>query len=153
MGGLFGPEIEFRSRGLLLPYSHNEALEPRTGKLAFGIPYEILFGMLCHSNENVERAAEFFMALAKDDFPAVVGYLSGFVARLTEECDLHATDLKVRPERRYTAMDFPRPSPARMLVWEFAGRLARDRRLHSDLSRVPDASWFFYEVRDKLPEA
>src|SRR5712671_711487 len=106
MGGLFGPESEFRRRGLQLPYFHNEALELRTGRLAFGIPYEILLGILCHSNANVERAAEFFLALTKDDSPAVAGYLSGFISCLAEECDLHATDLKARPEKRHTAIDF-----------------------------------------------
>jgi hypothetical protein len=151
MGGLFAPEIEFRSRGLQLPYFHNEALEPRTGKLAFGIPYEILLGMLCHSNANVERAAAFFISLAKDDTPAVVGYLSGFISRVTDECDLRSTDLKAKPERRHTAMDFPRPSPARMLVWDFGRRLARDQQLHSQLLSVPGADWFFYEVRSTTP--
>jgi hypothetical protein len=149
MGGLFGQEIEFRGRGIQLPYFHNEALEPRTGKLAFGIPYEILLGMLCHSNANCEHAAEFFLALAKDDLSAVAGYLCGFIARLTEECDLHTTDLRVLPEGRHTAMDFPRPSPARMLVWDFARRLACDSSLHTELSRPSGADWFFYEVRGK----
>jgi len=153
MGGLFAPEKEFRNRGLQLQYFHNEALELRTGKLAFGIPYEILLGMLCHSNANVERAAEFFLALAKDDCPAVVGYLSGFISRVTGECDLRASDLNVKSEHRHTAMDFPRPSPAKMLVWDFGRRLARDRQLRSQLSSAPGADWFFYEVRDITPAA
>jgi CheY-like chemotaxis protein len=151
MGGLFAPEKEFRSRGLQLEYFHNEALEPRAGKLAFGIPYEILLGMLCHSYANVERAAEFFINLTNDDAPAVVAYLSGFISRVTGECDLRSTDLRAKPEHRHTAMDFPRPSSARMLVWDFGRRLARDQQLCSRLSSVPGADWFFSEVRGTTP--
>src|SRR5687768_5825585 len=146
MGGLFAPEKEFRSRGLHLPYFHNEALESRTGKLAFGVPYEILLGMLCHTNANVERAAEFFLGLAKDDFSAVAAYLSGFITRLAEECDCHSPELRVKPEKLQTAMDFPRPSPALRLVRDFGRRLASDSRLYAQLSLASGADWFFYEV-------
>ena len=99
-----------------MPCWHNEAIEKRTVKLAFGIPYDILIGVLCHSQSNAERAAEFFRDLARDDMSAVAVYLIGFFSRLQAECDLHTVDLKVRPERRHTPLGFPRPSPARMLV-------------------------------------
>jgi hypothetical protein len=146
MTGLSDGEAEFRRRGLQLAYVHNEALEPRTGKLAFGIPYEILLGMLCHSNANVEKAANFFLTLAKEHFPAVAEYLAGFVSRIGKECDFSATDLRVKPEMRHTAMDFPRPSPARMLVWDFAKRLASNRQLHLVLSNTHGSDWFFHEA-------
>jgi hypothetical protein len=143
MGGLSGQEAEFRRRGLQLPYWHNQALETRTAKLAFGIPYEILLGILCHSNANVERAADFFLSLAKDDMRATAGYLAGFIARLAEDCDPRTGDLAVTPEKKHTAMDFPRPSPTRLLVWDFAERLARDRELHTLLAQAAGADRLF----------
>ena len=143
MSGLFAAEKEFRSRGVQLRYFHNEALEPRTGWLAFGVPYEILLGMLCHSNANVDRAGEFFLSLAKDDCRAVAAYLSGFISRLVEECDTSSSELRVIPERQHTAMDFPRPSPARLLVLAFGRQLARLPELHTALSHTHGSDWFF----------
>ena len=143
---LSNSELEFRRRGVELPYVHNEGVESRSARLAFGIPYEILFGMLCHGHTNVEQAATFFLHLAKDHFAPVVEYLAGFVSRLGRECDFAVTDLRVKPEMRHTAMDFPRPSPARMLVWDFARRLAANRQLHLLLSNKPGSDWFFHEA-------
>jgi hypothetical protein len=135
-----------------LPYFHNEALEPREGKLAFGIPYELLLGILCYGNPNVEKAADFFIALWKDSPNAVASYLSGFISRLADECDLGSPELKVKPSKRHTAMDFPRPSPALMTVWDFGRRLAREPDLHKELSRTPGAKWFFRQVPDLAAE-
>lgn len=147
MSGLTGQEAEFRRRCLQLPYWHNEAMESRTAKLAFGIPYEILLGILCHSNANVERAADFFLNLAKADMRATAGYLAGFIARLSEDCDPRTADLAVTPEKGYAAMDFPRPSPTRLLVGDFAERLARDHDLHTLLAQAAGADWFFHLAR------
>jgi hypothetical protein len=146
MGGLSGREAEFRRRCLQLPYWHNEALESRTAKLAFGVPYEILLGVLCHSDANVVKAAEFYLGLAKDNLRATGAYLSGFFARLADDCDLQSGDLSAKPQKRDTPMDFPRPSPARTLVWDFAGRLERDDGLHALLAQAPGARWFFREA-------
>ena len=139
-------ELEFRRRGVELPYVHNEGLEARSARLAFGIPYEILIGMLCYSHGNVEQAASFFLNLAKDHLAPVVEYLSGFILRIGKECDFAVTDLRVKPDMRHTAMDFPRPAPARMLVWDFARRLATNRQLHLMLSNRPGSDSFFHEA-------
>ena len=142
MGGLSGHEINFRRQSIKLPYWHNESMESRTEKLVCGTPYEVLLGMLCHDTPNVDRAAAFFLSLYQQWPEAVSGYLRGFFERLYEECNIEDFYLEAKPEKARTAIDFPRPSVARMLVGEFFALLSENAELHSVLSKVDGISWF-----------
>ena len=121
MPGLYGTELELRKCGIPLHYFNNEALESRTVTLRFGTPYETLLGMICYSSANAERAAEFFVGLFESHSAAVTAYLSGFITRLAAETDLRTCELDILPDYRHTPMDFPRPSPAHMVLREFPG--------------------------------
>jgi len=146
MSGMTGREMAFRRQVIELPYWHNEAMEKRSGRLACGTPYEILLGMLCHGNANVDTAAAFFLSLHDSDPEAVSRYIIGFVERLYDECDTHSHTLRAIPEKRMTAIDFPRPSPTLLLVWDFARQLAQNPRLHRAVSETKGAEWFFHTV-------
>ncbi len=141
--------MEFRRRAIELPYWHNESLEQRSARLACGTPYEILLGVLCHSNANVDTAAAFFRSLYDIHPDAVARYLIGFIERLHQECDTHNCELRALPEKRMTAIDFPRPSPTLLLVWDFARQLARNAALYTDLSKTPVTHWFFHTTRQE----
>jgi hypothetical protein len=149
MGGLYGRDLDLRRRGIEVSFFHNEALEPRRAKLAFGMQYEILLGVLCNSNANTATAATFFLELLQVDFDPACRYLEGFVFVLNQQCDLSSCELEVRREYKHTPMDFPRPSPARLLVWDFAARLAGNSFLYSRLRSIEGAEWFFHTVRDR----
>jgi hypothetical protein len=149
MSGMSGQEMEFRRRAIDLPYWHNESLEQQAGRLACGTPYEILLGILCHSNANVDSAAAFFRSLYETHPDAVACYLKGFIARLHEECDTHNCELRATPAKRMTPIDFPRPSPTLLLVWDFARQLARDSALYADLCKASGADWFFHTTRQE----
>lgn len=142
MGGLYGQELELRRRGIEISFFHNEALESRRTKLAFGMPYEILLGVLCNSNANTAAAATFFLDLLQFDFEPTRRYLEGFIFVLNQQCDLSSCELEVRAEYKHTPMDFPRPSPARLLVWDFAARLAANSMLYSRLRSSEGADGF-----------
>jgi hypothetical protein len=143
MRGLSAYELKFRSQGIVLSYFHNEALEGREGKLAFGVPYETLLGMICRGDSNLDRAAAFFIRLSQEQFQPVADYLAGFIRCLTTELDFSSCDLAAKAEYRNTPMDFPRPSPARVLVWQFAGLLARDEALRNALAASNGADLVF----------
>lgn len=143
MSGFSGTELEFRRQGIILEYWHNDSLEKRSSKLAIGVPYEILLGMLSHSNENVSRAAAFFLQLGKEHHSAVAAYLAGFISRLAAECQSSSCELEVKEEYRSTPMDFPRPSPARLLVWEFARLISQDRDMLKSVANAEGADFFF----------
>lgn len=127
-------------------------MEQRLGKLGCGTPYEILLGMLCHSNANVERVADFFLSLYDDQSEAVSRYIIGFIDRLYHECDTNSPELKPISAKRMTAIDFPRPSPTLLLVWDFASQLARNPRLRAAVMEANGAEWFFSQART-LPKA
>jgi hypothetical protein len=144
MPGLSGSELDLRRRGIVLPYFHNEALESRSAKLAFGIPYEILLGILCNGDKNGERAADFFVSLAGEFPEPTATYLYSFITRLFNELDFDSCELEATRGFRHTPMDFPRPSPARLIVLDFAARLARSPALYESLSLHPHARTFFH---------
>ena len=111
MSGLSGTQLALRSEKLVLPQFHNEGLQSRQIVVAFGMPYEVLLGVICHSVRNAKEAGQFFVHLSTIDPESVRSYLRYFVKRLIAELDFRSTDLEAKEEFRSTPMDFPRPSP------------------------------------------
>jgi hypothetical protein len=146
MGGLHGHELELRRRSIEVLFFHNEALEPRRATLAFGMPYEFLLGVLCNSSAKTASAATFFLESLQIEPEATSRYLAGFVVALNRQCDFSSCELHVRPEFKDMPMDFPRPLPARVLVWDFAARLAANSLLYSRLRSRDGAESFFHTV-------
>ena len=133
--GLSASEFDLRSRGVTLRFFHNEALESRATKLAFGIPYETLLGLLCYGAENPGIALEFFVNLSRDYPDETEAYLCCFLDRITAELDLGSDQLKVKPQFTNTPMDFPRPSPAGIIVRNFVQHLSECPELSAVATR------------------
>jgi hypothetical protein len=112
MNRLSGTQLALRSEKLILSHTQDESLSPREVVVAFGMPYESLLGVICHSIFNAKEAGRFFAKLAGIDQPSVADYLSCFVARLRSELDFDTPHLEVKKEFRNTPMDFPRRSPS-----------------------------------------
>ena len=138
--------LDIRRPGPLLNYFHNEANESRRARLAIGIPYEILLAMLTNGFSNGQQAADFFLSLSEQYFEPTAAYLSGFFIRLCTELDFNSCELDVRPEFGFHPMDFGRPSPTRLIVWDFAERLAKSPRLFQALNQIPGADLVFRNV-------
>lgn len=149
MGGLSGRECDLRRVGVEVSYVYNEAFEERRARIGFGMPYETLLGVLCGGNTNTAKAADVFLGLCEIDFEATSRYMTGFITTLIQQCDSSSCELNVRQEYKHRPMDFPRPSPAQLLVWDFAAKLAANSLLYSRLRSIRGAEWFFHTVRDR----
>ena len=127
-----------------LPYWHNPQRENRIASLNVGMPADVLLGVLCHSNANVEKAANYFMLIASGEPDEVAGYLRNLIERFVADLDFSSCELNVKPGCVDSSLDFGRPSPARMLVWQFFGMIARNDYLHSQLKLHPGAGTIFH---------
>jgi hypothetical protein len=138
MSGLSGIQLVLRSERLVLPLFHNEALQSRSAVVAFGMPYEVLLGVICYSVQNAKEAGQFFVRLSSIDQESVRTYLCHFVTRLISELDFSTTDLEAKEEFRNTPMDFPRPSPTLHFVLPaFFSEIASSLAIRDAIRRLP----------------
>ena len=110
---MFTSDIQMRSGGPTLRYAHNEIFESRTVRVALGMPYEILLGVLCYGYTNHEQAADYFDELARRHPDVTIPYLLGFFRRLSAELQIYDGAMQAKSDFRFQPMDFERPSPTR----------------------------------------
>ena len=139
MSGLNGTQLALRSQKLVLQQFHNEALQSRPVAVAFGMPYEVLLGAICHSVQNAKEAGQFFVRLSSIDQESVRTYLRHFVWRLNSELDFGTTDLEAKEEFKNTPMDFPRPSPTLRFVFPaFFSEIASSPEIREVVEGLPN---------------
>ncbi|MBC8011015.1 MAG: hypothetical protein H7067_13070 [Burkholderiales bacterium] len=113
MRSIYGTQSPLRAESITLPQLHNEALKTRQVSVSFGMPCEVLLGVICHSVQNGQAAGRFFARLHALEPEPVRRYLAHFVHRIVTELDFGDPGLAAKPAFRDTPMDFSRPSPTR----------------------------------------
>ena len=102
-----------RAETILLSQLHADSSQPRQVAVGFGLPYETLLSVICHSVQNARAVGQLFRRLHAIDAAATRRYLARFFDRLLDELDFTDPGLRVKPPLRDTPMDFARPSPTR----------------------------------------
>lgn len=132
------PTSTLRTRNVELPQFHNEAAKLRHVAVAFGMPYETLLGVICHSSQNAKFAGQFFGRLYTEHPDDVRIYLKGFITRIMAELDFEDSGLRVKPDFKSTPMDFVRPSPVRgFMLPAFFAELTMEQELGPLLKTLP----------------
>ena len=138
MNSLHGLPHPLRAETIQLSRLHTDPLQTRSVTVEFGMPYETLLGVICHSVQNARAVGQLFRRLHAVDAAATGRYLTRFVERLLEELDFGDPSLRAKAGYRDTPMDFVRPTPTRGFTLP---------AFCAELSALPDLA----ELMAKLP--
>lgn len=111
--------------------------ENRVVDLSLDLPYPILFRLLVTPSAGLQiqnAAASFFRIEVQRAPKEVIDYLSGFFKRIDSDCEPGAMDMRVMSARKFTDLDFPRPSPSWMMIREFCKLLKAEPVIFALLS-------------------
>lgn len=110
--------------------------ELREVVLGLDLGHGTILRLLCSGDEHIRRVAEFYKSLMNTHEKDVSTLLTGFFTHLLSDCQMQSPELSVRPDKRGTELDFPRPSPSRMCVTEFSRLLAQNGALRDLLGPI-----------------